>query len=324
MRAHQEGLAHDRESGLDVRFARSMGDQRAAAALLDRAEAHAGVPLVDEHERTRLDEVAVLDGDPARHWHPLLAWRDGEPDPVGYVGLLLTPESEAAGDVVLAAGAGGDVLAILLEATRTLAGDHQAPAVGLWARHAPEWLLDTAIDLGWNVRRRLLVLGVDLDESHGRHGLPDGVALVAPGPGTDEAVAKLLRGAYRGTPNADWDAGKVEALRALPWSDDEDLLLAARDGELLGVHWTKRRDATTGEVYNLAVAAQARGLGLGSALLDLGLEHLRDVGARRVLLWVDQDNAAARALYTSRGFTDRWHDVSLGTSTSSAEVAVER
>jgi len=60
--------------------------------------------------------------------------------------------------------------------------------------------------------------------------------------------------------------------------------------------------ADEGEVLNLAVAPQARRRGLGGRLLDAGLAMIRERGAREVFLEVRESNAAAIALYTSRGF----------------------
>lgn len=57
------------------------------------------------------------------------------------------------------------------------------------------------------------------------------------------------------------------------------------------------------EVLNLAVAHDARGRGLGGRLLDAGLGIVRELGAREVFLEVRESNAAALALYSSRGFT---------------------
>ena len=56
------------------------------------------------------------------------------------------------------------------------------------------------------------------------------------------------------------------------------------------------------EVLNLAVAGQSRRRGIGGGLLDAGLGIIRQRGAREVFLEVRESNAAAIALYTSRGF----------------------
>ena len=86
------------------------------------------------------------------------------------------------------------------------------------------------------------------------------------------------------------------------------------DGDVAGIHWTKRRDDETGEVYNLAVHPGAQGGRLGAVLLRAGLAHLQECGCRRVMLWVDLANERAVRLYTAQGFEVAWEDVALGRS----------
>jgi len=57
-----------------------------------------------------------------------------------------------------------------------------------------------------------------------------------------------------------------------------------------------------GEILNLAVIPDARGLGTGRALLDELLEALRVAGARAAFLEVRRSNDAAIALYRAVGF----------------------
>jgi mycothiol synthase len=94
-----------------------------------------------------------------------------------------------------------------------------------------------------------------------------------------------------------------------PWFDPADFLLADRDGELLGFHWTKVHSAELGEVYVLGISPAAQGLGLGRALLVRGLRHLAERGCTEVLLYVDGDNAGARRLYEQSGFCEHDRDV---------------
>lgn len=56
------------------------------------------------------------------------------------------------------------------------------------------------------------------------------------------------------------------------------------------------------EVANVAVAPEVRGRGVGARLLDDALAAARDRGAAVAYLEVRDSNAAARALYASRGF----------------------
>lgn len=58
----------------------------------------------------------------------------------------------------------------------------------------------------------------------------------------------------------------------------------------------------TADVQTLAVAPVAQGQGLGARLLDDLLAEARARRADEVLLEVRADNAAAQALYASRGF----------------------
>ena len=57
-----------------------------------------------------------------------------------------------------------------------------------------------------------------------------------------------------------------------------------------------------GEIANIAVAADARGSGIGGRLLDAALAAARDAGSRTVHLEVRESNVPAQALYASRAF----------------------
>jgi mycothiol synthase len=74
----------------------------------------------------------------------------------------------------------------------------------------------------------------------------------------------VLAAAYAGTAEQGWDLERFEERRRLPWFRPEDLLVAELDDSedgpaLAGLHWLKRRDERTGEVYNLAVHPDAQG-----------------------------------------------------------------
>lgn len=60
--------------------------------------------------------------------------------------------------------------------------------------------------------------------------------------------------------------------------------------------------ADEAELANLAVAPDRRSRGVGSRLLDAAMAEARQAGAIVVHLEVRDSNAAARALYDSRGF----------------------
>lgn len=94
----------------------------------------------------------------------------------------------------------------------------------------------------------------------------------------------------------------LDALIAEPWFSAAGFLLAWRDGQLLGYHWTKIHADGTGEVYVLGVDPAAQGLGLGKILLNAGLAHLANAGCPEVLLYVDESNTGAMQLYESVSF----------------------
>jgi mycothiol synthase len=126
--------------------------------------------------------------------------------------------------------------------------------------------------------------------------------------------------AFAGHPEqGDWTQETLAARTRQPWFREDDLLLleAPGDGEALdrplaGFCWTKRHDdptGTLGEIYVIGVDPAMHGRGLGRALVITGLDHLAAVGATTAMLFVDEDNAAALALYRSLGFTEHARSV---------------
>lgn len=289
----------------------------AAVALLDRAEAAAGAPLVDESERARLEDLARGHGDRGGHWHSVLARRDG--DAVGYAGLVLPgPDAQAdalaRGDIAVdrAHISCGPVLQALLAAVEVLGSRHEARRLQVWLRHATEDDLRCVTDAGFALDRRLGVLTRSLTDLPPTPE-PAGIA-IGPFTGDDaDAVVDVLAAAYAGTADGGWTRERFDGKRGYAWFDPADLLVARRpDGAVAGLHWTKRRGDGVGEVYNLAVHPDAQGDRLGAALLLAGLEHLRAIGCDEVILWVDMANEAATRLYTAYGFEVAWEDVALG------------
>lgn len=58
------------------------------------------------------------------------------------------------------------------------------------------------------------------------------------------------------------------------------------------------------ELLNIAVSNPQRGKGIGGELLDFAVQALEERGIRHIFLEVRDSNAAARALYQSRGFRE--------------------
>ena len=299
-----------------------LAERDEALAFLDGAEAAAGGPLVDEWERSRLSRLTG--GGPGthvvgeRHWSPLVAREEGSV--VGYAGVVhpladATRPRRSVGDVVVRQDdrVHGEALAALLDASAALAREHDAEVLEVWLRHAREEAVLEAAAAGFAVRRRLAVLGRPLDDPVPTSGpVPAGLTVRAWRDATDDApLLRVLAAAYAGAPDGRWDAAALAERRAAPWFDPDDLLLAELDGEVVGLHWCKRRDALRGEVYNLAILPAAQGRGLGAALLEAGLARMAGIGCREVLLWVDLANERALRLYRGAGFSSRWEDVAF-------------
>lgn len=289
------------------------GDAPEVTRTLDAGQrARGDAELVDEAERRRLDGL-LQNGVRADGWHPLVARVDDEV--VGYAAFTVTGV-RGIGDA--AAVCHGTVRRFVLTAllgrlTRD-ATELGLDALEVWIRRAADADLDAAATAGFDVARRLAILGTDLPVTTPAPAPPAGITVRGSRPDEDdEGVVGVLAAAYGTGPDGGWDLARLRERQRLEWFRPEDLLVAVdEEGRTLGLHWLKRRSAAVGEVYNLAIHPDGQGRGLGAVLLHAGLEHLADVGCDEVLLWVDRANDRAVRLYTSQGMTTRWDDVALG------------
>ena len=214
--------------------------------------------------------------------------------------------------------------AALLDRVEALAGDRP---LRVWAHGDLPGARALATARGYDRARVLLQMRRDLGrtatEPDPRPALPEGVTVRAFRPGRDEdAWLRVNARAFATHPEQGrWTLDDVRVREQEPWFDPAGFLLAWRgdpdaDGVLLGFHWTKVHPPgdvgpePVGEIYVLGVDPDAQGLGLGRALTDRGLAHLRDRGLQQVLLYVEEDNRAAVALYERTGFTRFSVDVS--------------
>jgi mycothiol synthase len=168
--------------------------------------------------------------------------------------------------------------------------------------------------LGFTRARVLLQMRRSLFAPLHEPRLPDGVALRAFQPGKDdEAWVELNARAFADHPDQGrWTLRDLRVRMGEPWFDPAGFLLAVdqASGRLLGFHWTKvhghpHQHEPIGEVYVLGVDPDTHGLGLGGLLTIAGLRHLRGRGLDQAMLYVDESNTRAVALYTRLGFA-RW------------------
>ena len=59
---------------------------------------------------------------------------------------------------------------------------------------------------------------------------------------------------------------------------------------------------TVGEIWTLFLEPGAIGRGVGTRLLQAGLDHLREIGLKEVTLWSFRGNERANAFYERHGF----------------------
>ncbi|HEX6500366.1 MAG TPA: mycothiol synthase [Micromonosporaceae bacterium] len=217
--------------------------------------------------------------------------------------------------------------ALVLAAQDAAAERDPSGRLRLWAHGDHPSATALALSLGferhrvlWQMRRSLFA---DVPAPH----IPDGVVIRSFRPGRDEQawLATNARAFGDHPEQGRWTMRDLRVRMAEPWFDPAGFLLAEReaDGALLGFHWTKvhgeghqhpdamppgvprHQHEPIGEVYVLGVDPAGAGLGLGKALALAGLRYLRGRGLDQVMLYVDESNRRAIALYRSVGFA-RW------------------
>jgi mycothiol synthase len=267
-----------------------------------------------------LGEQTLLDLTAPRAWHVLA--HDGQGTPVGYAQLWPELGRRRTAELVVAPTArGSGVGTALLSAVMELA--HGAQAL-LWAHGTLPGATSIARHAGLAPVRELWRMGLDLDtwegdvpgaEAGAPRELVPGVTLRAFRPERDEqAWLAANAAAFAEHPEQGrMTLAHLRAREAEPWFDPGGLLLAERDGALVGFVWTKVT-GPIGEIYAVGVVPRAQGAGLGRALTVAGLDHLRRRGAHRAELFTDADNTPAVHLYETIGFVVDRTDTQYATS----------
>jgi mycothiol synthase len=206
-----------------------------------------------------------------------------------------------------------------------------AKAARVWAHGDLSAARDLAGALGLTPVRSLLRMGRPLTAAdRSPRPLPDGYAsttfasrapFAARADPPQELVAELQ--ALNAAAFADHpEQGRltVSDLRARmgeSWFDAAGLIYVVETGRgdvapeerpPVAFHWTKIEpdqdpERMVGEVYVVGVHPAYQGRGLAGPLTDLGLAHLAERGCAAVVLYVDGENAPARATYERAGLT---------------------
>jgi GNAT superfamily N-acetyltransferase len=78
--------------------------------------------------------------------------------------------------------------------------------------------------------------------------------------------------------------------------------IAELDGERVGSVFVVRKSKTIAQLRMLILTPAARGLGLGTRLIDECLAFARSKGYRKIVPWTNSCLDAARHIYASKGF----------------------
>jgi GNAT superfamily N-acetyltransferase len=78
--------------------------------------------------------------------------------------------------------------------------------------------------------------------------------------------------------------------------------IAERKGKRIGAIFCVKKTATVAKLRMLFVDKDARGLGLGSRLVDECIAFARRAGYKKMVLWTESPLTSARRIYAAAGF----------------------
>jgi ribosomal protein S18 acetylase RimI-like enzyme len=102
-----------------------------------------------------------------------------------------------------------------------------------------------------------------------------------------------------------------------------EVFFALHGGQVLGTCALRRESADTYELCKMAVAPEARGLGLGDALMGAVLQFAREKGARQVYLVSNTKLSPAIGLYRKHGFVTTRQGPEVGEQAGYARADIE-
>jgi mycothiol synthase len=288
---------------VEIKRQMGQGDIDAVRELLDVATAADHHRPLGEHQWLDL----VQGG--REGFAGFVAWEPGHDHPVGYAQVTKGAESWALEFVIdphhrdRAADIGVTLVEAALGTVEREGGGH----VHLWVPKPGPHHDVIAARAGLEPGRELLQMRCSLPR-------PEPWALdVRPfEPGHDEqAWLEVNNRAFHWHPEqGGWDIETLKSREQQPWFDPSGFLLHERDAEsgrrLAGFCWTKVHDdhePPLGEIYVIAVDPDFQALGLGRALVLVGLDSLSSRGLTIGMLYVDRSNHNAVHLYEELGFT---------------------
>jgi mycothiol synthase len=277
----------------------------------------------DAADNPQLSEQALLNLRVASGVQHVLA-REESDEITGYAQVTSQPpdDEDPAGhsliELATAVGRGALAHGLIRESMPLAQAQSAAAPVRLWAHGEHSPVHEAAKAAGFAATRTLFQLRRPLAGeptlTEGELTLPKGVRLRDFVPGQDDAAWLAVNAAAFAThpEQGGWTQTELTERINSDWFDPAGFLLAVRDEELLGFHWTKVHRGgpkPLGEVYVIGVAPSAQGMKLGKTLLVAGLRHLIADGLDTVLLYVDESNTTAVQLYRRMGLTTFAADV---------------
>jgi ribosomal protein S18 acetylase RimI-like enzyme len=114
------------------------------------------------------------------------------------------------------------------------------------------------------------------------------------------------------------ERGYAAFLGSVLESDEDCVFVAEQDGVIDGyvfvalepLSWKELR-GPAGFIHDLAVADEARKTGIGTKLMQVAIDWLREHDAPRVILWTAAPNEAAQALFREMGFRDTMMEMTM-------------